>query len=424
MTYANLSAKDAKDYLEKELKQLKKFQSMKLSLDMSRGKPCTQQLDMLNDMFDVLDSKSNFKLESGIDARNYGCVEGIMEMRKLFADLFSVSASNVYVGDSSSLSIMYTLVQHGKQFGFGGNVPWNKLPRVKFICLTPGYDRHFAICQVFGIEMISVPLSENGVNIGMIEALVENDSSIKGIWCVPKYSNPTGITYSDDVVSRLANMKTASPDFRIFWDNAYCVHTLFKDEPLKNIIEAANLAGNPDRVFMFSSTSKITMSGAGVATLITSEANLKEFYSRIKYQTIGPNKVNQLMHFRFLKDVNNIKAIMEKHASILRPKFQTVYDTLEANFEPNDIVSWTKPNGGYFVSVDVLSGSAKRVIEIASSVGVKFTNAGATFPLGNDDLDKNIRIAPSYPPVDELKTAMEVFVTAIKISALENICNK
>lgn len=424
MIYSNLSRNDAQDFLEKELKQLKKFQSMKLALDMSRGKPCTQQLDMVNEMFDILNSQSSFKLENGMDARNYGCIEGIMELRQLFASLFSVAYSNVYVGDSSSLSIMYTLVQHGKQFGFGGNVAWNKLPRVKFICLTPGYDRHFGICQAFGIEMISVPLSENGVNMDMIETLVENDSSIKGMWCVPKYSNPTGITYSDEVVDRLAKMKTAAPDFRIFWDNAYCVHTLFSDEPLKNIITAAKEAGNPDRVFMFASTSKITMSGAGVATLVTSESNLAEFYSRIKYQTIGPNKVNQLMHFRYLASVENIKALMEKQATILRPKFEMVNDTLELNFEPNDIVAWTKPNGGYFVSVDILKGSAKRVIEIAASVGVKFTNAGATYPLNNDDMDKNIRIAPSYPPVDELKTAMDVLATAIKISALETICNK
>ncbi|MEG2454173.1 MAG: aminotransferase class I/II-fold pyridoxal phosphate-dependent enzyme, partial [Clostridia bacterium] len=318
MNYSELSKPEAAELLEKEMKQYKRFQGLKLSLDMSRGKPCTEQLDMVSDIFDVLNSKSDFKLANGIDSRNYGCVDGIPELKQLFGKIFNVMPSEVAVSDGSSLALMYGIVQHGKQFGFAGNVPWNKLPKVKFICLTPGYDRHFGICETFGIEMISVPMTSDGINMDMIEALVANDSSIKGIWCVPKYSNPTGLTYSDEVVDRLANMKTAASDFRIMWDDAYFAHTLFKDEPLKDIMQAIKKAGNPDRVFMFASTSKITLAGAGVSAIISSENNIKEYKNRITFQTIGPNKVSQLMHFRYIKDIDNLKKIMEKHAEILR----------------------------------------------------------------------------------------------------------
>jgi Transcriptional regulators containing a DNA-binding HTH domain and an aminotransferase domain (MocR family) and their eukaryotic orthologs len=420
MEYASLSREDAQELLEKEQKKYKKFQSMKLSLDMSRGKPCKEQLDMVSGIFDMIDSKTDFKLKNGMDARNYGCLDGITELRELFAELFRVTPEEVYVGDGSSLSLMYAMVQHAFQFGFLGNVPWNKLKKVKFICLTPGYDRHFGICENFGIEMINVPLNESGVNYKTVEALVATDPSIKGIWCVPKYSNPTGLTYSDEVVDHFANMK-AAPDFRIFWDNAYCVHTLYNDEPLKDIVAAAKEAGNHDRVLEFSSTSKITLAGAGVSVLVSSPANLKDFLAREKYRTIGPNKVSQLMHFKYLKSVDNITAIMKNHADILRPKFDVVLSALEDEFSKSDVIGWTKPNGGYFISVDLKKCSAKRVVQLAAEAGVKFTSAGATYPLGYDDRDSNLRIAPSYPPIEELKTAMEVFCCAVKIAALERL---
>lgn len=424
MRYSDKPLEEIQLLLEKELKQYKKFQSMKLSLDMSRGKPCTEQLDLARPMFDIITAESDFKLSNGTDARNYGGLDGIPELRNLFADIFNVRESQVFVNDNSSLSIMYTTVVHAKLFGIDGNIPWGKLPKVKFICLTPGYDRHFGICESLGIEMISVPMTDKGINMDMIEALVENDSTVKGIWCVPKYSNPSGITYSDEVVDRLAKMKTAAPDFRIFWDNAYFTHFVFSDDKLKNIFEAIEKAGNPDRVYMFSSTSKITCAGSGVSLLISSEKNLAEFKSHYKYQTIGPNRIMQLMHYRYIKSVDNLKLIMEKHAEILRPKFEMVFNTLSAEFENGDILSWTNCNGGYFVSINVLTGSAKRVVSLAKDAGVIFTNAGATYPLNNDDKDSNIRIAPSFPAIEELETAMQVLINAIKISAFETILAK
>lgn len=418
MTYLGLTKEEATELYDKELRQYKKFQAEKFSLDMSRGKPSKEQLEMTADIFDTLTSQSDFLLENGADARNYGGLDGISEMRRLFANLFDVSENKVMAGDESSLNIMYNLVQNAMQFGVGGELPWNKNPNVKFICLVPGYDRHFAITEHFGIKMIAVPFKDNGdVDIDIIEGLAASDSSIKGIWCVPKYSNPTGTTYSDEVVDRLAAMPAAK-DFRIFWDNAYSVHGIYGDTFLKNIIDSAEAAGNPDRVYMFASTSKITMAGAGVSAFISSENNLKEYKSHLKFATIGPNKVNQLAHFRYLKSVENIYKIMNKHGDLLRPKFDCVYNILSGEFEADDILRWTHPVGGYFISVDVMKGSAKEVVDLSAKAGVKFTGAGASYPLKNDDLDRNIRLAPSYPSVDELTQAMQVFACAVKLSAL------
>lgn len=421
MKFSELTKEQASDQYEKELHLYKKYQADKLSLDMTRGKPCKEQLDMTAGIFDVLNSQSNFMLENGVDARNYGGLDGIPELRRLFGQLFDVSEFKVMVGDNSSLNIMYTLVQQAMQFGVDGGIPWNKQNNVKFICLVPGYDRHFAICEHLGIKMLAVPFKADGdVDIDVIEGLVASDSLIKGIWCVPKYSNPTGITYSDSVVERLAQMKTA-PDFRIFWDNSYAVHGIYGDTPLKNIIAECEKAGNPDRVYMFASTSKITMAGSGVSVFISSEKNLKEYKSHYQFQTIGPNKTVQLAHLRYLKSVENIYKIMNKHGDFLRPKFDIVQNVMSSEFENDDIVRWTKPVGGYFVSVDILQGSAKEVVDLAAKAGVKLTDAGATFPLKCDDKDRNIRLSPSYPSAEDLQKAMEVFVCAIKLSALAKI---
>ena len=326
MKYGDMNKEQAEVIFEKELRNFKKIQGEELSLDMSRGKPCTAQLDLANGMFDMVNANASFITENGMDVRNYGGLDGIPEMKKLFAALFDVNEKMVLVADGSSLNIMYNLVQQAMQFGVGGGLPLNKLGKVKFICLVPGYDRHFAITEQFGIDMIAVPFKKDGgVDIDAIEGLVASDSSIKGIWCVPKYSNPTGVTYSDDVVTRLAKMDAAK-DFRIFWDNAYAVHSIYGDDVLKNIFPECEKAGNPDRVYMFASTSKITFSGAGVATLISSEKNIEEYKSHLKYATIGPNKIVQLAHYRYLKSPENILKIMKAQADILRPKFDIFWN--------------------------------------------------------------------------------------------------
>lgn len=419
MKYGDMNKEQAEVIFEKELRNFKKIQGEELSLDMSRGKPCTAQLDLANVMFDMVNANASFITENGMDVRNYGGLDGIPEMKKLFAALFDVNEKMVLVADGSSLNIMYNLVQQAMQFGVGGGLPWNKLGKVKFICLVPGYDRHFAITEQFGIDMIAVPFKKDGgVDIDAIEGLVASDSSIKGIWCVPKYSNPTGVTYSDDVVTRLAKMDAAK-DFRIFWDNAYSVHSIYGDDVLKNIFPECEKAGNPDRVYMFASTSKITFSGAGVATLISSEKNIEEYKSHLKYATIGPNKIVQLAHYRYLKSPENILKIMKAQADILRPKFDAVQNILESEFENGDIVEWTKPVGGYFVSLNVKVGSAKEVVDLSKKMGVKFTEAGATYPRGIDFNDSNIRIAPSVPSMEEMSFAVDVLVESIKIALCE-----
>lgn len=421
MKYGDMNKEQAEVIFEKELRNFKKIQGEELSLDMSRGKPCTAQLDLANEMLDTVNANASFISENGTDVRNYGGLDGIPEMKKLFGALFNIDEKMVLVADGSSLNLMYNLVQQAMQFGVGGGLPWNKLGKVKFLCLVPGYDRHFAITEHFGIDMISVPFKKDGgVDIDAIEGLVASDSSIKGMWCVPKYSNPTGITYSDDVVTRLAKMDAAK-DFRIYWDNAYAVHGIYGDDILKNIFPECEKAGNPDRVYMFASTSKITFSGAGVAAFMSSEKNIEEYKSHLKFATIGPNKIVQLAHYRYLKSPENILKIMKAQADILRPKFDAVQNILESEFENGDIVEWTKPIGGYFVSLNVKVGSAKEVVDLSKKMGVKFTEAGSTYPRGIDFNDSNIRIAPSYPPVEELQTAMQVLCCAIKLSATKSL---
>ena len=392
-----------------------------LNLNMSRGKPGLEQLalsdDLLNMYIDPADTRPD-----GVEARNYGELMGLPACRRLFAELLGVRFEQVFACGNASLTLMYDLISKAYTHGLlHSEKPWCKLEKVKFLCPSPGYDRHFKISETFGMELITVPMLESGPDMDLVEKLV-NDEAVKGMWCVPKYSNPDGITYSDETIARLASMKTAAPDFTLVWDNAYCVHEFEGDfVPFANMLEICEKAGNPDRVYMFASTSKITFSGAGVATFVSSEKNIEEYKSHLKYATIGPNKIVQLAHYRYLKSPENILKIMKAQADILRPKFDAVQNILESEFENGDIVEWTKPVGGYFVSLNVKVGSAKEVVDLSKKMGVKFTEAGATYPRGIDFNDSNIRIAPSYPPIEELQTAMQVLCCAIKLSAMKSL---
>jgi len=394
------------------------YKKQNLKLDMSRGKPCSEQLDLSNAVFEY---NGDFTTEEGFDCRNYGLPDGIPEMKKIFADILGVSSENVIIGNSSSLNMMYDTFVRAYLFGISGCEPWNRLEKVRFLCPSPGYDRHFAICEQFNMEMITIPMNEDGPDMDMVEELVRDDESIKGIWCVPMYSNPTGAVYSDDVVRRLAGMKTKAADFRIFWDNAYAVHHLYEENKVLNILEECERAGNPDRVYLFTSTAKITFAGSGVAAMASSVENVRQIKEKMSIQTIGSNKINQLLHARFFKNYDGIKAHMEKHARILRPKFDMVSKILNDNLSGLGIASWTSPRGGYFISLDVHEGCAKKVVAKAKEAGVTLTPAGATFPYGRDPKDRNIRIAPTYPPLEELKSALEVLCICVELTVLEKI---
>ena len=422
MDYLQIEQNQLIDMLNEERKLFKKLQKHDKAVDMTRGRPETSQLDIAMPM---LQNAGDYDYcEDGIDNRNYGGLLGIKPARELFADLIDCKTDEVIVADGSSLDLMYTVLQFAMQFGVMGSTPWNQLKKVKFICLTPGYDRHFAICEHFGIEMIGVRLCEDGPDMDIIESLVRDDESVKGIWCVPKYSNPSGITYSDKVVERLATMKTAAKDFRIFWDNAYLVHDLYeKGDKLKNIFDVARKAGTLDRVYAFTSTSKITFAGSGLAAFASSQENIEAISHELFFKTIGPNKINQVMHVNFLKDVDNIKDIMEVHAGILRPKFELFEEKMTAEFADADYVRWSKPRGGYFISLDV-KNCAKRIVELASEAGVKLTPAGSSFPYRIDDLDENIRIAPSVPTLEEMSHAIDVIISAIKQARMERVLLK
>jgi aspartate/methionine/tyrosine aminotransferase len=399
------------------------FKKQSLKLDMSRGKPNVDQLDLSMGIFECAGIEC-YRTLDGIDCRNYGELDGIPEAKKLFAEILEVSPDEIIVGGNASLNMMYDMVAHAMTHGVAGSeVPWGKLPKVKFLCPSPGYDRHFAICEFFNIEMITIPMKADGPDMDMVEKLVGEDEYIKGIWCVPKYSNPGGVTYSDEVVDRFAKMNTKATDFRIFWDNAYVVHHLYeeKQDSLKNILTACKQAGNPDRVFIFTSTSKITFPGAGVAVMAGSENNLKHTRKRLAKQNIGPDKLNQLRHVRFLKDLNNINLHMKKHAEIIRPKFKVVLDKLEKEFGGKNIAWWSKPNGGYFISLNTMEGCAKKVVDKAAEAGVKLTSAGATFPYGKDPNDSNIRIAPSFPSLSELQKAIELVCICIQLVSVEKL---
>ncbi|MDY6325680.1 MAG: aminotransferase [Catonella sp.] len=401
--------------------EYKKVQDRGLELNMSRGKPCTEQLDLSMGMMDVLSSNSDLRCEDGTDCRNYGVLAGIPEAMELIGDMMEVPYDHIIIYGNSSLNIMYDTVSRSYSHGVMGSTPWCKLDKVKWICVVPGYDRHFAITQYFGIENICVPMTPTGPDMDMVEDLVSHDESIKGIWCVPKYSNPTGNSYSDETVRRFARLKPAAKDFRIYWDNAYGMHHLYDHDQdhLLEILAECKRAGNPDLVYKFASTSKISFPGSGIAALATSLNNLEDIKQQLKIQTIGHDKVNQLRHVRFFGDIHGMVEHMRKHADILRPKFEAVEDILDRNLTGLGIASWTKPKGGYFISYDVMDGCAKKVVSRAAKAGVVLTPAGATYPGGKDPHDSNIRIAPSFPPLSDLKTAMEVVALCTKLVCAE-----
>ena len=421
--YKDLSGEELKvlkSQLEKEFDEVK---AKNLKLDMSRGKPSAAQLNLSMEMMDVLNSSSDLIGEDGVDCRNYGVLDGITEAKQLLADMMEVPKDNIVIFGNSSLNIMYDTIARAMTHGVLGSTPWAKLDKVKFLCPVPGYDRHFAITEHFGIEMINVPMTATGPDMDMVEKLVAEDEAIKGIWCVPKYSNPQGITYSDETVHRFATLKPAAKDFRIFWDNAYGIHHLYEDKQdyLTEILMECKKAGNPDMVYKFSSTSKISFPGSGIAAIAASDVNLKEIREMMKVQTIGHDKLNQLRHVRYFKDIHGMVEHMKKHADIMRPKFDAVLETLDRELGGLEIGSWIAPRGGYFISFDAMEGCAKAIVAKAKEAGLVMTGAGATFPYGKDPKDSNIRIAPSYPTPEELKTAAEIFVLSVKLVSIEKL---
>ncbi len=421
LTKEELKALEAK--LQAEYEEAKR---KGLQLDMSRGKPSVAQLDMAMDMFDVFTAKSLLKTQAGIDCRNYALLDGIPEAKKLLGDMIGVPAENVIVYGNSSLAIMYDAVARAMTHGVMGSVPWHKLDKVKFLCPVPGYDRHFTIMQYFGIEMIPVPMTESGPKMDMVEALVKEDAAIKGIWCVPKYSNPQGIVYSDETVRRFAALKPAAADFRIYWDNAYAVHGLYDDggEDLLEILSECEKAGSPDLVYEFCSTSKVSFSGAGIAAVAASKNNIAEIKKALSVQTIGFDKINQLRHVWYFKDINGLMAHMKKHADLIRPKFEAVENVLERELAGLGIGSWRNPRGGYFISFDAMEGCAAEIVAKCKEAGVVLTNAGATFPYGKDPKDSNIRIAPTFPTPEELAMATDLFVLCVKLVSVGKLLAK
>ena len=403
--------------------EYKKICEKGLKLDMSRGKPSQEQLNLSMPMFDVLKSTSTIKSRLGTDLRNYGVVDGIDEAKELIAAMIETKPEYVIVYGNASLNIMYDCISRSMLFGVMGSTPWCKLDKVKFLCPVPGYDRHFAITEEFGIEMINVPMDENGPDMDMVEKLVSEDPAIKGIWCVPKYSNPMGTTYSAETVERFANLKPAAEDFRIYWDNAYCVHHLYEDkqEHIPDIIELCAKAGNPDMVYEFCSTSKITFSGAGISGLATSLANKADIIKRLSVQTIGFDKINQLRHVKFLKDIEGVEAHMMKHAAIIRPKFEMILKRFDEELKGLGVGTWVKPHGGYFITYRANEGCAKSIVAKAKEAGVVMTGAGAPYPYKNDPQDSVIRIAPTLPPMEELEEACEVFITCVKLASVEKL---
>lgn len=422
MNYASLSAAERADLLASLRREYDAYLAKNLKLDMSRGIPSAPQLNLTLDMLHNLNTAESCMTEHHLDCRSYGTLDGIPEAKQLFADILEVPASNVIVFGNSSLNIMYDTVTRAMLYGVCGSTPWGKLDKVRFLCPAPGYDRHFSICQSLGIEMIPVDMTPTGPDMDQIEALIKDDDSIKGIWCVPKYSNPEGIVYSDETVIRFANLKPAAKDFRIFWDDAYCVHPLYEDcAEIPNLFYECEKAGNPDMAYIFISTSKISFPGSGVAVLAASDANIAQIKSIMTIQTIGHDKLNQLRHVRFFKDAEGIRRHMLKHAEILRPKFECVLRAFRTELAPCGIADWTEPRGGYFISLNVPDGCAKRVWQLMADLGVKLTGAGATYPYGNDPRDRNLRIAPSYPSVAELEIASAALCLCIKIAALEKL---
>ena len=420
-SYSELSIEELSE-LKTELEA--KFEEVKnkhYNLDMSRGKPSAAQLDLAMGMMDVLSSESNLVCEEGVDCRNYGVLDGIREAKQLLADMMEVPKDNIVIFGNSTLNIMYDVIARSLTHGVMGSTPWCKLDKVKFLCPVPGYDRHFAITQHFGIEMINVPMTPDGPDMDIVEELVSKDSAIKGIWCVPKYSNPQGITYSRYTVQRFARLKPAAEDFRIFWDNAYGIHHLYEDKRdwLPEILLQCKMEGNPHMVYKFTSTSKVSFPGSGLAAMAASTENLVATREQMKIQTIGHDKLNQLRHARFYKDIHGMVEHMRKHADILRPKFEAVLEVLDRELSGLEIGSWMHPRGGYFISFDSLEGCAKAIVAKAKEAGLIMTPAGATFPYGKDPKDTNIRIAPSYPTPEDLAVATDIFVLSVKLVSID-----
>ena len=423
MSYIDMSKEELIKLREKLLAEYEEKKALGLNLSMARGKPADSQIELSMGMLNILDENTQFVGEDGLDTRNYGIISGIKEAKKLFADILDVKPSNIVIYGSASLSLMYDTISRAYIKGILGSTPWSKLDKVKFLCPVPGYDRHFTICEFFGIEMINVPMDDNGPDMDMVEKLVAEDDSIKGIWCVPKYSNPAGIVYSDEVVKRFANLKPKAADFRIYWDNAYCIHHLYADNQpeLLNIVTECEKAGNPDMVYEFCSTSKVTFPGAGVSAIAASEANVAEIVKFMDAQIISHDKLNQLRHVLFFPNMDVLNAHMMKHADIMRPKFEKVLEMFESELGDTGIAAWTKPLGGYFMSFDGMEGTAKKIVSMCKDAGIVMTGAGATYPYGKDPKDSNIRIAPSFPPIDELIEACNVFIICVKIACIDKI---
>lgn len=423
MQYNDMSKEELLTLKESLNKEYAEAKAKGLALDMSRGKPSAKQLDVSLGLLDTINSSSDLKALDGTDCRNYGVLDGIPEAKKLMADMMGTTPDHVIVYGNASLNIMYDQISRAYTHGILGNTPWCKLDKVKFLCPVPGYDRHFAITERFGIEMINIPMSESGPDMGMVEEYVSKDASVKGIWCVPKYSNPQGYTYSEETVKRMAALKPAAEDFRIFWDNAYVIHDLYDDnkDEIADIFSECEKAGNPDMVFEFASTSKVSFPGSGIAALATSANNIADIKKQLTIQTIGHDKLNQLRHVRFFKDINGLKEHMRKHAEFMRPKFEAVESVLEEELGGLGIGSWTEPKGGYFISFEAMDGCAKAIVAKCKEAGVKLTGAGATFPYGKDPKDSNIRIAPSFPTPEEMKQAADLFVLCVKLVSVEKL---
>lgn len=421
--YSELSKEELLELKEGLEAQFAEVKAKNLKLDMSRGKPSAEQLNLSMEMMDVLTSRSNLACEEGVDCRNYGVLDGIREAKQLLADMMEVPKDNIVIFGNSSLNVMFDTISRCMTHGALGSTPWCKLDKVKFLCPVPGYDRHFSITEYFGIEMINVPMTPTGPDMDIVEKLVSSDPAIKGIWCVPKYSNPQGITYSDETVHRFAALKPAAEDFRIFWDNAYGIHHLYDDKQdyLIEILMECKKEGNPNMVYKFSSTSKISFPGSGIAAIAASDENLKEIRRQMQIQTIGHDKVNQLRHARFFGDISGMVNHMKRHAAIMRPKFDTILSTLEQELGGLEIGSWIAPRGGYFISFDSMEGCARKIVAKAKEAGLVMTDAGATFPYGNDPKDNNIRIAPSYPTLEELKLAGQIFILCVKLVSIDKI---
>lgn len=421
MKYTEMTARQRQAEYDAVLADYEKQKALGLKLNMARGKPSTEQLDMVMDMCSVLVKPEDF-VSDGIDSRNYGNVDGLPAAKALFADILGCKPEQCFVGGNASLQLMYDAISKAYTHGLlHSEKPWSKLEKVKWLCPAPGYDRHFKVTQTFGAELITVPMTADGPDMDRVEELIQ-DPAVKGMWNVPKYSNPEGVVYSDETIRRIASMKPAAPDFMLMWDNAYCIHEFEGDfVPFADILSLCAEYGNADMVYEFASTSKVTFPGAGVSVMATSEANLAYLKSIINIQTIGYDKINQLRHVKYLKNKEHTLALMQRHAAILRPKFHTVLDALDREIAPLGIGTWKRPVGGYFVSYDAMPGTAKRALALCKEAGVTMTGAGATFPYGVDPRDSNIRIAPSLPPVEELQQAIAIFCICVKLAALEKL---